>query len=62
MASRIWIIAIENLQLNASHFNQFLNALELYFLDYILVIISPTLEFQIIIFDMEDVEKVYEWF
>lgn len=62
MASRIWNVAIEDSQFNATHFNQFVNSLELYFLDYVLVSVSPCMELQIIVFDMEDAEKVYGWY
>lgn len=62
MASRTWIIKVQDLQLNAAHFHEFILALDLCFLDYIMVIVSPAVELQVVIFDMEDAERIYGWF
>lgn len=54
-----WIIKVQDLQLNAAHFHEFILALDLCFLDYIMVTVSPAVELQVVIFDMEDAESIW---
>ncbi|KAG5565708.1 hypothetical protein RHGRI_001578 [Rhododendron griersonianum] len=63
MADRSWEIKIQNLKLDVAEFNQFWSALDMEFLDYLLIILLPNAEFQVIVFDTSDeIEKIYAWF
>lgn len=63
MANRTWTIPIENLYLNVEAFNQFVDALNLQFLDYLMVAMLPTVKFRVVVFHgHNDSERIYDWF
>ncbi|KAI8573180.1 hypothetical protein RHMOL_Rhmol01G0258800 [Rhododendron molle] len=63
MGSRTWIIPVQNLQVNVEAFNQFAAALFVQFLNHVMVVMLPTVEFHVIVFDGRyDSERVYGWF
>lgn len=63
MGNRAWEVAIQNLKLDVDEFSEFWNALKMELLDYILIIMLPTIEFYVIVFDTSnEAEKVYSWF
>ncbi|KAG5553924.1 hypothetical protein RHGRI_011704 [Rhododendron griersonianum] len=63
MANRTWTIPIENLYLNVEAFNQFVDALNLQFLDYLMVAMLPTVKFRVVVFHgQNDSERIYDWF
>ncbi|KAG5540522.1 hypothetical protein RHGRI_020663 [Rhododendron griersonianum] len=63
MGNRAWEVAIQNLKLDVDEFSEFWNALKMELLDYILIIMLPTAEFYVIVFDTSnEAEKVYSWF
>ncbi|KAG5530230.1 hypothetical protein RHGRI_030564 [Rhododendron griersonianum] len=52
MADRTWTVSIHDLHLDAEIFNYFVAALRLEFLDYLLVVMLPNLQFRIIVLDV----------
>ncbi|KAF7152354.1 hypothetical protein RHSIM_Rhsim01G0171000 [Rhododendron simsii] len=63
MANRTWTIPIENLYLNVEAFNQFVDAPNLQFLDYLMVLVLHTVIFEVVIFHgHNDSERIYNWF
>ncbi|KAI8534344.1 hypothetical protein RHMOL_Rhmol10G0082700 [Rhododendron molle] len=62
MGRRVWNVPINDLRLDADAFDQFLDALDLSYLDFLLVLMLPTLEFQVVVFPMDyDVDRIYSW-
>ncbi|KAI8543778.1 hypothetical protein RHMOL_Rhmol08G0244800 [Rhododendron molle] len=60
MGHRVWNVPINDLQLDAEVFDEFLDALDLSYLDFLLVLMLPTLEFQVVVFPMDyDVDRIY---
>lgn len=63
LSDRVWNVPINDLELDAEVFGQFLAALDLDFLSYLLTIMLPTLEFRVVVFPMaEEIERIYSWF
>ncbi|KAF7129346.1 hypothetical protein RHSIM_Rhsim10G0059000 [Rhododendron simsii] len=63
MADRTWEIKIQDLKLDVAEFEQFWSALNMQLLDYLLIIMLPNAEFQVIVFDTDnEIEKMYAWF
>ncbi|XP_058190177.1 uncharacterized protein LOC131307591 [Rhododendron vialii] len=63
MADRTWEIKIQDLKLDVTEFDQFWSALNMPLLDYLLIIMLPNAEFQVIVFDTDnEIEKIYTWF
>ncbi|KAI8539754.1 hypothetical protein RHMOL_Rhmol09G0207500 [Rhododendron molle] len=63
MAARTWTISIQGLHLNIDAFNKFAASLNSQFLNHIMVVMLPTVEFCVIVFDGRyDSERIYTWF
>ncbi|KAI8531347.1 hypothetical protein RHMOL_Rhmol11G0129500 [Rhododendron molle] len=63
MANRTWEIKVQDLKLDVTEFDQFWHALDMELLDYLLIIMLPDAEFQVIVFDTSDeIEKICAWF
>lgn len=63
MADHSWEIKIQDLKLDIAEFSQFSGALNMKFLDYLLIMMLPNAEFQVVVFDTsEEIEKIYAWF
>ncbi|KAI8567947.1 hypothetical protein RHMOL_Rhmol02G0160700 [Rhododendron molle] len=63
MANRTWEIKVQDLKLDVTEFDQFWHALDMELLDYLLIIMLPNAEFQVIVFDTSDeIEKICAWF
>lgn len=63
MANRTWIIPIQDLRLNVDAFNQLAASLHVQFLNHIMFVMLPTVEFRMIVFDGRyDSERIYDWF
>ncbi|KAG5556984.1 hypothetical protein RHGRI_007288 [Rhododendron griersonianum] len=63
MANRTWIVPIEDMRLNVDAFNEFVASLHVQFLNHVMVVLLPTFEFRVIVFDGRyDNERIYDWF
>lgn len=63
MGSCVWNIPINDLQLDVQMFDQFFGVLDLGWLDFILVVMLSTMEFQVVVFPLDhDIDRVYGWF
>ncbi|XP_058200387.1 uncharacterized protein LOC131315260 [Rhododendron vialii] len=63
MAACTWTIPIQGLHLNVGAFNEFAASLNSQFLNHIMVVMLPTVEFWVIVFDGHyDSERIYAWF
>lgn len=63
MGNRVWNVPVNDLQLDVEVFGQFLDALDLSYLDFLLVLMLPNMEFRVVVFPMDyDVERIYSWF
>ncbi|KAG5565709.1 hypothetical protein RHGRI_001579 [Rhododendron griersonianum] len=63
MGDYVWNIPINNLQLDVHVFDQFLSALDLSCLDFLLVLMLSTMEFRVVVFPMDyDIDIIYSWF
>lgn len=63
IGNKTWIVQVEeDMTLHPPTFREFVMALELQLLDYIVVTISVDLEFRVIVFDSRDeCERLYRW-
>lgn len=63
MADQTWIVPIEGLRLNVDAFNKFAASVYVQFLNHIMVVMLPSVEFWVVIFDgRHDTERIYGWF
>lgn len=61
MGTRAWMVPFVGGSLDSVALGQFVATLELDVFDSVFVAVSPALELQVIVFDGDSVEKVYEW-
>ncbi|KAI8538500.1 hypothetical protein RHMOL_Rhmol09G0108600 [Rhododendron molle] len=63
MANRTWTIPIQDLQLSAKPFAEFIAALDLEPFDYLMIAMLPTAQFTVTVFNAHnDSERLYPWF
>lgn len=63
MADRTWVVPIQDLCLNVDAFSQLAASLYVQFLNHIMVVMLPAVEFWVIVFDGRyDSERIYDWF
>jgi len=61
MGTRAWMIPFVDGRLDNLILGQFVGVLELDVFDCVFVAVSPALELQVIVFNNENAERVYEW-
>lgn len=61
MGTRAWIVPFVDGSLDSVILGQFVVALELDVFDRVFVAVSPALELQVIVFENDSAERIYEW-